>query len=279
MISKKVIPFIEKHKDLLAKEDFDSLYASLSGSGVVTSELTKTLLDANLNPLEYLHKTIPFGYAVGLPISSITIPEGFSRVDTYAFYECLELTTVHLPESLLSIGQEAFSKCYNLFKINFPDHIFILGNETFYCCYGLKDIKLPNSLVQVDRGCFFSCEGLESVDFGDCLEVIEENAFGYCFKLSSLTFPRTLDAISTRAFTDCDQLKKLTFLGTIPPKIVKSAFWNCPIETIHFNGSMTTWKNNVKPEIFSPSTQIQVICGNGRLFKNKGEYEWSTEKR
>lgn len=271
--------FLERHRDLLIGEDFDSLYTSIEPEKVQTSEITEALLDADINPLDYLHEIVPFGYAVALPISSITIPEGFSIINTYAFYECSELITAHLPESLISIGQEAFSKCTNLLEVNFPDRISKLGRESFQGCYGLKNIKLPDSLVQIDGGCFFNCEGLESVTFGDHLEAIGKQAFGYCSKLSSLIFPGSLEDISTRAFTDCDQLEELTFLGSIPPKITGEAFWNCPIKTIYFDGTATTWKNSVRPEIFSPSTQIQVICRDGRLFKNKDELKWSTEKR
>ena len=274
MISKKVIPFIEKYKGLIEEENFDALYSAVEETEIDSAALTEAFLGADIDPMVYFHDTIPYAYAARLPLTTIDIPDGILSVGTCAFSNCPNLISVHLPESLTSIRIEAFSNCSKLIDINLPENISNIGPEAFEFCYELKNIKLPNSLTSIDLGCFIDCENLESVIFGNRLEGIKAQAFSRCVKLASLVFPESLEYISGGAFEDCDSLKELTFLGTIPPKMVKKAFSNCPIETVHFNGSMTTWKNNVKVEAFNLSNQIRVVCRDGEIIKNRGDLNW-----
>lgn len=274
MISKKVIPFIEKYKGLIEEENFDALYSAIEETEIDSAALTEAFLGADIDPIIYFHDTIPYAYAARLPLTTIDIPDGILSVGTCAFSNCPNLTSVHLPESLTSIRIEAFSNCSKLININLPESISNIGPEAFEFCYSLKNIKLPEPLTTIELGCFNGCEGLESVIFGNKLEGIKTEAFSYCTKLSSLIFPESLEYISGGAFKDCDDLRELTFLGTIPPKMLREAFNNCPIETIHFNGSMTTWKNNARIEAFNLSNQIKVVCSDGEIIKNKGDLNW-----
>lgn len=274
MISKKIIPFIEKHKDLIEEENFDALYNAVEDTKIDSTALTKAFLEADIDPMIYFQQEIPYGYAARLPLTTIKVPEGILHIGTSAFASCGQLTSVHLPESLTSIRSNAFRECSQLADINLPKNIYYIGPGAFEFCYKLKNIELPEPLTTVELGCFSSCEGLESVIFGDKLEGIKTEAFSYCTNLSSLIFPESLEYISGGAFKDCDDLRGLTFLGTIPPKMFREAFNNCPIETIHFNGSMITWKNNVRIEAFNLSNQIKVVCSDGEIVKNKGDLNW-----
>ena len=57
-------------------------------------------------------------------ISTITIPEGVTRIGEYCFYECSSLTNIQLPTSLLYIGENAF-KNTKLVKIEVPKNCVI----------------------------------------------------------------------------------------------------------------------------------------------------------
>ncbi len=274
MISKKVIPFIEKHKDLIEEENFDALYSAIEETEIDSAALTEAFLEADIDPMIYFQQTIPYGYAARLPLTTIKIPEGILHIGTLAFVSCDQLTSAYLPESLTSIRSTAFRNCSQLADINLPKNIYYIGPEAFEFCYKLKNIELPESLTTIELGCFNDCEGLESITFGNKLEVIKTQAFSHCSKLSSLIFPESLKSVSPRAFDSCSILKDLTFLGLVPPSLGADAFANCPIETIHFNGSTITWKNNIKIEAFNLSNQIKVICRDGEIIKNEGDLNW-----
>lgn len=274
MISKELTSFIEKHKELIEEENFDALYSKVKGTGVTPAALTKVFLEIGVDPMIYFHDTIPYAYATTLPLTTIDIPDGILSVGIYAFDGCFNLTSVTLPESLTSIRSNAFARCSKLTNINLPENISNIRPCAFESCYDLKDIKLPNSLTVVDPECFSYCKGLESVIFGNKLEEIKTQAFSRCSKLPSLVFPESLESISRGAFDNCSALKDLTFLGPALPSLRDGAFFNCPIELIHFEGSTTTWKNTANIAAFDPSTQIKVTCRNGEIFKRSQDSEW-----
>lgn len=274
MISKAVIPFIEKYKKLIEEENFSTLYIKAEDEGLTLAALTEAFLGADVDPMIYFQDIIPDTYAARLPLVSIDIPEGILSIHSSAFQACSNLTSVHLPNSLISIGVKTFSNCSRLTNINLPDSISEIGIGAFEFCYHLKNVNLPKHITRIELETFSGCEGLESITIGDKLVIILPQAFSHCSKLSSMTFPDSLEVISPEAFSDCDDLRELTFLGTVPPRIERNAFSNCPIETIHFNGSMTTWKNNVGMEGFNLSNQIKVVCSDGEIVKNKGDLSW-----
>ena len=48
---------------------------------------------------------------------SVTLPEGLTRIDDYAFYECTRLRTVSLPSTIKELGSNSFEGCFNLNSI------------------------------------------------------------------------------------------------------------------------------------------------------------------
>ena len=64
-------------------------------------------------------------------LTSVTIPEGITYIDSDAFYKT-GLTQVDIPASVTSIGLRAFELCSDLTAINVAE-----GNEKFYSCDGV----------------------------------------------------------------------------------------------------------------------------------------------
>ena len=54
-------------------------------------------------------------------ITSITLHEGISTIESFAFKNCSELSQVNLPSTLINIGQQVFSGTPNLTEILFPN--------------------------------------------------------------------------------------------------------------------------------------------------------------
>ena len=47
----------------------------------------------------------------------VTLPEGLTRIDDYAFYDCGRLRTISLPSTVRELGSNAFDGCYSLNSI------------------------------------------------------------------------------------------------------------------------------------------------------------------
>ncbi len=62
-------------------------------------------------------KILPEGLCYGLPISSISIPDGVTEIGTSAFRECVNLTSITIPYSITTIGASAFYQCTGLTSI------------------------------------------------------------------------------------------------------------------------------------------------------------------
>ncbi|MGB6219500.1 leucine-rich repeat domain-containing protein, partial [Haloferula sp.] len=52
-------------------------------------------------------------------LTSITLPEGLTSIETFAFSGCTSLTSITLPEGLTSIGDYAFFVCRSLVEVSF----------------------------------------------------------------------------------------------------------------------------------------------------------------
>ena len=118
------------------------------------------------------------GYSVGYPgwhayseeIHALSLPDGLTRIGTWAFQEC-RLQKVKIPSSVASIGCCAFSNS-DLQKIQFSEGLTEIERNAFYGC-SLKQVKLPESLKRIGENAFGDCPftsitipaGVES--FGD----------------------------------------------------------------------------------------------------------------
>ena len=57
---------------------------------------------------------VGWAFAYCRSLTSITIPNGVTRIGSSAFYGCSELKSITIPNSVTSIGDCAFYKCINL---------------------------------------------------------------------------------------------------------------------------------------------------------------------
>ena len=95
--------------------------------------------------------------------SEVAIKEGTLSICGKAFQNCSELTSVTIPDSVSCIDSWAFSGCINLSSVTFPDSLVDIGADAFEKCRGLTSVTIPDSVMKIGVGAFSNCNNLTSV--------------------------------------------------------------------------------------------------------------------
>ena len=184
-----------------------------------------------------------FGLAEGHgSLTSVTLPEGLTTIDGYAFGYCSAMVSITFPSTLTSLGFHAIRDCYSLQYVTLPDNLTELNDACFDNCYSLKAFQGP--YASEDHKCLIKDGRLIAIaipygsspsftipsgvtdigDYvfhfrGDFTEItIPEgvktigHSFSACTSLTSITIPESVTNIGTGAFTECTSLQE--FNGT-----------------------------------------------------------------
>ena len=87
----------------------------------------------------------------------IVVPDGITRIEDEAFWNCVELQSIEFPKSLRSVGEYSFRNCRKLTHIVFPEGMEHIGYWSFYACRELKTAIIPASVTEIERGAFEIC--------------------------------------------------------------------------------------------------------------------------
>lgn len=139
---------------------------------------------------------------------SVKIPEGYTKLDSFAFDGFGFMKAIELPSTLVSIGEYAFSECKRLKSVELPDTLKVLKQGAFSQCGKLTMVKLPEGVLE-----------------------IEDNTFSFCHNLEIIDIPSTVSSIGLSAFSGCEKLRKL-FLSDNIKFIEEDAFAYCTALTI-----------------------------------------------
>ena len=156
-------------------------------------------------------------------LSSVSMPDGVTKIDAAAFYDCSQLQAVNIPASVTSIGEQAFYNCSRLQRVDLAN-VWTMGKKAFQNCKGLEYV-IANNLGMVPQSAFESCTNLKSIELSSDINTIGEHAFKNCKALSHIALPAQLTTICKEAFENCP----LTSLE-LPVRLVtigERAFKNC----------------------------------------------------
>lgn len=98
----------------------------------------------------------------GEPLTSVSIPEGTTKVFDAMFRNCTSLESVVLPSGLEYIGEAAFEGC-PIKKIILPESLKTINFDAFKKCQNLEELVIPNSVESINPGAFLDCSSLQSV--------------------------------------------------------------------------------------------------------------------
>ena len=192
MDQKEILDFLRKNTQLLEEGNFDELYERVYFTpGLKTSALTAFLLEADIEPLDYL-TSVPNHYMKGIKSITMTIiPDNVTSIGKYAFYNCTGLTSVTIGNSVTSIGGSAFENCISLTSVTIPDSVTSIGDCAFENCSSLTSAVIGNGVTSISESTFFDCTELTSVTIPESVTVIGSSAFGRCVGLKDIYYKGT----------------------------------------------------------------------------------------
>ncbi len=154
-------------------------------------------------------------------IKSVTIPQGITSIEGYAFFCCNNLESVTLPEGLKQLGVHAFGDCAALKSITIPTGIKKLEEMVFQNCTTLTKVHLPDGLLSIEELAFDNCRALTAVDLPKSVRKIEAGAFDACQSLSKIVIPKGVKTLKPYTFQECLALEEIT----IPESVTEISGW------------------------------------------------------
>ena len=133
--------------------------------------------------------------------TALTIENGVTAINDYAFRAWTGMTTLTLPASLVSIGQYALSQLSNCLRIHIPEGVTSVGSYAFNNATSCIELTIPSTLTNIGARAF---EGFQV--------------------LKSLTIPSTVTNIAAYAFNGLSAAEVITVLPSSPPAILATSF-------------------------------------------------------
>ena len=189
-------------------------------------------------------KTIGRGSFELSRLSSVTLPEGLTKLEAFAFSHCYDMVSITLPSTLTHIGEYAFTTCTKLTYFTLPDSVTEIEDAAFLNVTSVKSFQGPYAsddhkcLVIGGKLITIAPAGLTSFTVPSGVTSIGNYAFAYS-SLQSVSLPSSIISIGERAFENCP-LSSITLPENLT-SIGAQAFFNCPnLTSITIPQSVTT---------------------------------------
>ena len=237
------------------------------------------------------------------PGGDVTVPEGVSRIDNWAFSEREDLSGVTLPESLAFIGRGAFSGCTGLKFVSFPAHPVDFRPGAFSFCRGLADgdgffirqgvlflyagpdgdVTVPEGVTRIDSDALAGRWEDLRLSLPDSLKTVAPDAFPRC--RFALRIRRWLPEL-TRAVRGCEVSAILTETSAGIPAVLRraarygAAFWPEAAFSAEKTRKDAAWLSRhaaaVREDAFRLPELMRCLCAN-RLLPPLCAEEWLAE--
>jgi hypothetical protein len=132
-------------------------------------------------PVKIIGKSSFNTYAL---LKKLTIPDGITKIEDFAFGNCFSLIQINLPNSITSIGKGTFGNCKSIESITLPNTITSIPDMTFGACENLKNVSIPVSVTSIGDLAFSTCTSLVSVHIPNKAVNIHPNAFDQTTKIN-----------------------------------------------------------------------------------------------
>ena len=210
-------------------------------------------------------------------VTSVSMPDTVTFIDTNCFADCSRLDSIDLSESLTEIGDSSFANCTALENIDIPSGVTDIKNGAFSNCSSLKKVSIPDSVNNIESNAFSWTTSLESVDWDMTAENVSGDAFyesqwleiypdefillnngtflyRYTGNGSEVEIPSTVTAINEDAFenSNIESIDLPDFMDVIPA----SLFYSCKtLKDVSIPNGVT----GINDSAFAECTSLELI--------------------
>lgn len=134
-------------------------------------------------------------------MTSISVPDSVTEIETLAFQNCSSLENINIPSSVTKIGSGAFGGCQKLNNITLESenaHYSLIDNclienesKTLIAVCNCDAITIPSdgSVTRIEQYAVCNGNSVTSITVPNSVTYINVNSFYGCWKLTSITLP------------------------------------------------------------------------------------------
>lgn len=168
-----------------------------------------TALHADPNNTRYCSKdgvlfskdqTVLTHYPQGIQNDKYTVPDGVTKIGSYAFFDQSYLTEVDIPSSVTVIAPHAFEGAI-IQSVVLPDNLTAIGENAFTGAF-IQSVAIPAGVERIGSSAFSGCKYLTSVTIADGVKYIDTYAFSDC-SFENLFIPKSVVTVDATVFSNC----------------------------------------------------------------------------
>ena len=267
--------------------EFTNIQTIVIASGTCGDNLTWKLIDEGKLVIEGTgDMDAPTWHKYKAGITSVTIHDGATSIDSYAFQDCSNLTSISIPESVTLIGEDAFYGCSNLSNINIPESVIKIGGQAFGRTAWYNN--QPDGLIYINN-VLYEYKGImpenTNIEVRNGTVSISSFAFESYKNLISITIPKSVTSIDNYAFQYCNSLKELVIEDGIEPLYLgynyidewagqdEGLFHSCNLATIYIGRNL-----NYGESPFEEQEKLTSVTIGNNVTEIGGQLFWGCSR-
>ena len=145
-------------------------------------------------------QTVLTHYPQGIQNDKYTVPDGVTKIGSYAFFNQSYLTEVDIPSSVTVIAPHAFEGAI-IQSVVLPDNLTAIGENAFTGAF-IQSVAIPAGVERIGSSAFSGCKYLTSVTIADGVKYIDTYAFSDC-SFENLFIPKSVVTVDATVFSNC----------------------------------------------------------------------------